>query len=351
MSKYTSIVDYLKQKDFSGVVLIKRDNEIIFSSATGYANRSWQVPITLNTLFYHASITKMFTGVAILKLQDSGQLNLNDPISKHLDFKNINIDSQVTIYQLLTHTSGIKDYIDESNPDSWEKMWRNKPNYLMRSLKDYLTFFDLNSLQISPGNTFSYCNLGYILLGMVIEGLTSISYHEFIRNEIFDPLQLNDTNFIALDDITNLMAEGYTKFKDDNNLVKWRKNIYSIPVIGISDGGAVSNAQDLTYFMRAIRNQELLSQKSTKIFLTPQVLDKEYDKVIWKYGISNWFLIDKKTGNIVRYGHPGEDFGVSARVFYYPEQNIDMAILSNVSNSAGAVGSFIHDKIVNDYKL
>ena len=137
------------------------------------------------------------------------------------------------------------------------------------------------------------------------------------------------------------MTEGY--YKDDNDC--WRKNIFMIPFKGASDGGTWSTTGDLLKFINAINNNKLLTPEYTDLFLRPEIFDYQSENLLWKYGYGNWFLISNKNNKIIRWGHPGEDTGVSTRLFYYPDTNTTIIILSNISEVAGPISWFIHKNL------
>ena len=336
--------------EFSGVVLIKRENEEIFSGAYGYANRSWGIKNSLETRFRIGSISKMFTAVSILQLIDSGKLDFDTSVVRYLGLEDTKIPEEVTIHSLLTHTSGIADYFDENgSDDEWEKLWAEKPIYTVKTLYDYLQLFAYDEPKYKVGEKFRYNGAGYILLGLVIEKASGKSYFNYVRENIFSKLNMKNTDFISLDEVYDNVAEGYEPVKDkEGNIVLWKRNIYTTTPTAASDGGATSTAFDLIDFIQSLRSRELLSEFMTKKILTPQVLDEGsngFREYTWKYGYANWFILDNNN-NVIRGGHTGEEYGVSCRLYYYPSLNIDVAILGNQGWCAGSLGWVIHDMIM-----
>lgn len=334
--------------EFSGVVLIKKGNEEIFSKAYGYANRSWCIKNTLKTRFRIASISKMFTAVSILQLIERGLLDFTTSVVKYLGLTDTKLPEEVTIHSLLTHTSGIADYFDEEEDDAWEKLWVEKPIYTMRSLSDYLPLFAYDEPMYKAGEKFHYNNAGYILLGLVIEKASGLSYFDYVKSNVFSKLKMQDTDFISLDEVHENVAEGYDPVEDEEgNLILWKRNIYTTTPTAGSDGGATSTVYDLINFIQSLRSIKILGEEMTKKVLTPHVLDEESDGYIWKYGYANGFILDEDN-NIIRGGHTGEEFGVSCRLFYYPSLNIDVVILGNQSWCSGSLGWDIHDMIMKN---
>lgn len=344
-----------KSNEFSGVVLIRHNGSDVFTGCYGYANRSFKVKNEINTRFRTASITKMFTAVSILQLIDEGKICLDTSAVEYLDLKNTKIPAEVTIHDLLTHTSGIADYFDEMNSEDedWEKLWEEKPIYTMRSLLDYFSMFAYNEPVNKIGELFKYNGAGYILLGMIIEKASGMRYFDYVRKNVFAKAGMEKTDFISLEEVCDDVAEGYEPVEKDGKIVGWKSNIYLTTPSAASDGGAVSTAEDLMKFIDDLRKGKLLSSEMTQKILDPHVLDEDSNGArgyVWKYGYANWFILDDND-NIVRGGHPGEEYGVSARLYYYPSNGIDVVILANLGLCASSIGWQIHDFIMEEKEL
>jgi len=195
------------------------------------------------------------------------------------------------------------------------------------------------------GERFQYNGAGYILLGLIIERLTDVPHTEYVRHNIFDRAGMTRSGFVALDDVEPEVAEGYIPITDaDDPVVDWKKNIYSTTPEAAADGGATSTVEDLVRFVRALRNGRLLSAQLTGAMLSPHVRQRE-DRprgYAWEYGYGNAFIRDED-GRIVRWGHTGEEDGVSCRLYHYPGIDVDVVILGNQSWCAGTLGWEIHD--------
>jgi CubicO group peptidase (beta-lactamase class C family) len=246
-------------------------------------------------------------------------------------------------------TSGIADWFDESGDweANWEALCRDHPIYLFRRNQDYLPLF-VNQAPVAPvGETHQYNGAGYILLGILIEKLSGSSYFDTIRGHVFAPAGMFRSDFLALDGVDEEVAEGYIPITDeDENITGWKRNIYSTTPEAAADGGASSTAVDVVRFSQALRDGRLLSREMTQEMLAPRVL-QTHERIrgyTWKYGYANIFLLDDD-GQVVRWGHTGEEDGVSCRLYYYPQENIDVVILGNQSWCAGSLGWEIHDLI------
>jgi CubicO group peptidase (beta-lactamase class C family) len=344
------LIDTSHEERFSGAVLIQRNDETVFEAIYGYANRSWKVKNRVDTRFRIASISKMFTAVAVLRLIDEGKLTLDASVIECLDLGNTRIPKEATVYHMLTMTSGIADWFDESG--NWEEDWadlcRKHSIYLFRRNEDYLPLFVGEAPIASVGEKHQYNGAGYILLGLIIERLSGVSYFDYVQRHIFDSAKMLRSGFVALDDVTDEVAEGYIPISDETeNIIGWKKNIYSTTPEAVADGGATSTAADLVKFSQALRKGLLLSNDMTQEMLAPKVLANEelFRGYTWKYGYSNYFILDQDE-RIVRWGHTGEEDGVSCRLYYYPRENLDVIILANQSWCAGSLGWKIHDLIL-----
>jgi CubicO group peptidase (beta-lactamase class C family) len=207
----------------------------------------------------------------------------------------------------------------------------------------------MNKPPVFPvGERHQYNGAGFILLGLVIEKLSGLSYFDYVRRHIFEKALMKRSDFSALDDVHEEVAEGYIPITGrDEEISGWKKNIYSTTPEAAADGGATSTVDDLCRFSRALRGGQLLSEKWTQEMLTPKVLERteRLRGYTWKYGYGNFFLLDD-SDQIVRWGHTGEEDGVSCRLYYYPKQNLDVVILGNQSWCAGSLAWEIHDLIL-----
>ncbi|MGK7888226.1 MAG: serine hydrolase domain-containing protein [Leptolyngbyaceae cyanobacterium] len=340
-----------RSHQFSGVVLIQQGDRTLFKATCGYANRVWKMPNQINTRFRLASVSKLFTAVAILQLVDAGQLTLDTRISDCLDLGPSAIPPEVTIAHLLTMTAGIADWFEESG--DWEANWatlcRNHPIYLLRQNADYLPLF-VHKLPVAPvGQHHQYNNAAYILLGLVIEARSGLSYFDYVRTHIFAKAGMINSDFLALDGIDENVAQGYIPITNKaGDVTTWQSNIYSTTPEAAADGGASSTVDDLIRFAQALRTEELLSPAQTTAILTPQVWDADDPETgeVWKYGYGNQFLFNQQ-GELLRWGHTGEEDGVSCRFYHYPHQNVDVVILANQSGCAGELAWAIHPLVLS----
>ena len=337
----------LERRDrFSGVVLITKGQEQLYSAAYGYASRPWKVKNALGTRFDTASITKLFTSVATLQLIDQGSLSLQTGVIELLGLEGTTISKEVTVFHLLTHTSGIADDCEEEDGEKYEDLWKARPNYSVTTTADFLPQFVHKPPNFPPGTGSRYCNCSFVLLGLLIEKITGMTYRDYVRRFIFDRAGMTDSDFFRMDRVAENVAEGWDPIRDeDDQVVDWKKNIYSLPPIGSPDGGAHVTAEDLDRFLRAVKACELLSPELTDAFLTPRVHDRERDGWTRMYGYGLWFYVDQDA-NVVCYQKEGINSGASGLIRHFPEQDINVVILSNMEDGVWEPVWKIHEMIV-----
>lgn len=257
LSSLTRYLDELAQADeFSGVVLLAKNGKPIFHKAYGLANKTYKAPNQLDTKFNLGSINKIFTKIAIAQLAEQGELAFDDPIGKHLpDYPNRDAAAKVTIQHLLNMSSGIGDFFNEKYDDT--------PKDRIRSIKDYLPLFVNEPLEFEPGTQRRYSNGGYVVLGAIIEALSGQDYYTYVREHIFRPAGMENSDSYELDALASNVATGYTRraSADGREDAARRSNIYTVPGRGSSAGGGYSNAEDLLKFTLALQNGKLLNSE------------------------------------------------------------------------------------------
>jgi D-alanyl-D-alanine carboxypeptidase len=238
-----SLLDSLSKADeFSGVVLVAKRGKELFKKAYGFAERDRKVPNRTDTKFNLGSINKRFTKTAIHQLAAKGKLGLNDPIQKFLpDYPNKEAAEKVTIQQLLSMQSGIGDFFGDR--------YMATPKETIRSIDDYLPLFADKQLEFEPGTRNRYSNGGYIVLGAIIEKASGVDYYSFVRENIFKPAGMSNTDAYEKDKEIPNRATGYTR---EGEKQSWRTNYSSLPARGSSAGGGFSTVSDLLRFVNAL---------------------------------------------------------------------------------------------------
>jgi hypothetical protein len=235
---------YLDMNAWSGNVQISKNGKNIFTKGYGLANREWKIPNTTDTKFRIASISKLFTEVAVLKLVEDKKLSLDDKLIKFIsDYPR---GSEITIKNLLNHTSGIPHL--NSYPNYNELI---KHSY---TLGEIIDLFKNNYLDFKPGEKYNYSNSGYVLLAYIIEKVSKKTYEEYLHSTIWKPLDLKNTGIDNNEDILTNRAAGY-QFNFKGDLV----NAEFVDMdIKIGGGSLYSTISDVTKFVEAVVGEEIV---------------------------------------------------------------------------------------------
>lgn len=301
---------YYELKRFQGAVLVAQSGKPLLAKGYGMANHEWSIPAAPDTKFRLGSITKQFTAMAVLLLAQDGKLSVDDPVSRHWSdapeaWKNI------TIHQLLTHTSGIYNYT--ALPVYTRNMRQTKtPAEILRDVAD-------RPLDFPPGTQMKYSNSGYVLLGFLIEKLSGMSYAEFVRQRIFQPLGMNDTGYDSDTAILPRRASGYERRGEELRNAQFLD--MSLPH---SAGALYSTCLDLLKWDAALRGQKLLNEDSYRRYFTPEKNDYAYGWVV------------KERDGAVWQSHGGGINGFSTMIIRVPAKELLVVALANVMPSQAA---------------
>ncbi len=296
----------IKLGRFSGSVLIAKDGEILISKGYGMANHELDVSNTPQTKFRIGSVTKQFTSMLIMILQERGELDVNDPISTFIpDYPNGDI---ITIHHLLTHTSGILELLDI---DGFEDIKRD-PSTPGKTIE----LFKNEPLIFEPGTQHKYSNSNYVLLSNIIELITGKSYEDFVMENIFIPLEMNDTGIDSHSKVIKNRADGY--FPAGEGIVNSPYLDMSIPTGG---GGLYSTVEDMYKWDRALYTEILVTQKTLEKIFTAYAENYCYG---WKEA--------EEFGHKC-YRHGGGIEGFVAEIDRYTLDDVCIIVLSNFINA------------------
>lgn len=313
------------RQHFMGSILVARGDHVILAKGYGKANLKKDLPNTPNTKFHIGSVTKQFTTMAILMLQNEGKLNVQDHICKYVP-KCPGDWQPITIYELLTHTSGIPDYLNSVSPN--KAMKRMKGSYTPTQI---VGFFKNDSLDFKSGKKFSYSNSGYVVLGYIIEQVSGKSYGQFLQQHIFGPLGMKDSGYGNIDSTAKNRANGYIYISQDKYKSAPSVNFASY----IGDGGIYSTVRDLYTWDRALAADKLIPASLQKKMFTKQVQVKgKMAKVFGGGGAAyygfGWFII-KEFGH-KKYGHSGDVPGFTSVNSWFPKQHVYVIVLGNTGS-------------------
>ena len=300
---------------------------MLYASAAGYADRSNKIENTLATRFGIASGTKFFTALAIGKLIEAQKLSFATKLKDCIALNFPRYSQEITIRHLLTHTSGIPDYYDEEKITDFDTFTLSTPWYALKGPRDYLAAFPDEAMKFAPGERFSYSNGGYILLGVVIEELTGLKYQDFVEQAIFRAIGMNQSGYFALNKLPEKTALGYVEEVDG-----WRTNIFNLPIVGASDGGAFTTVQDIATLWKAFWGYELLPKELVEIYAQPYVQAEAKGDHIYYYGHGLWMCED--AGRNREEYITGCDAGVSFKSSVNRVNELQVTVISNTTDGA-----------------
>ena len=333
--------DRANQHLFSGVVLVRSGDEVLFEHAAGLAHRGHGVPVTSETRFQVASVTKMITAAAALRLVEDRALSLSLPLTGSLppEYRPAGLDDRHTLHHLLSHTSGLANYHDDEDETwaSFTSAWDRVPVHRARGPKDILPLFADVPAVADPGG-FIYGDANFILTGVLIEWVTGKSFAEVATELVLVPAGMTDSGFYQLDVEPENMATAYLATDDPPE--SWRSNIYSVPAGGMPDGGLTTTALDLVRFLDSIRSGTILTPETFSLMLTPHGLDAESPEA---YGYGMELVLENEAVTI--YGHGGADPGVSTMVSHYVGAGITVVVLCNQDRGSWAVVQKITEEL------
>jgi D-alanyl-D-alanine carboxypeptidase len=313
----TQATELSAQDKFSGDVLIARSGKIVFQKAYGLADREKHIPNTLDTRFRIGSMNKMFTATAILQLAGEGKLDLAAPLGRYLpDYPNKDVATKVTIRHLLTHTGGTGDIF---TPEY------EKHRLETRELADYIKLFGSRAPEFEPGSSWAYSNYGFVLLGVVIEKVSGMSYYDYVRTRIFLPAGMHDTGSLPESEAVPNRSVGYMRKSGS-----WASNADTLPWRASSAGGGYSTVGDLFRFAEALSSgklikPELFAQMTSKQAHPAQMPATE------SYGFG-MEVSEKPQGK--RFGHGGGAPGMNGELHVYPRTNTIVVVLANLDPPA-----------------
>lgn len=310
---------YVEDNQFMGSAFVSKNDTILLDKGYGYANLEWQISNSPSTKFRLGSITKQFTAAAILLLEETGKITLDDPVKKYMPDTPASWD-KITLFHLLTHTSGIPNYT--AFPEFSTMTTRSK------TPEQQIDVFRNRPLDFDPGSNYAYNNSGYVLLGYLIEKISGQPYHDFITNAIFKPLNMHDSGYDTHAAIISQRASGY-----DLTPNGFQNADYLDMSLPYSAGSLYSTTHDLYQWVNSLMNGKIISMASVKKMTTPF-------KNNYGFGV----IINSMDGYQIIL-HAGGINGFNTILIHSPEDNLTVAVLSNL-NTIGYVGQNIAFKLV-----
>ncbi len=320
-------INEMIDESFRGNIYIVQNGRVLYERESGFADLPNEIPNTLETKFASASAGKVFVAAGILQLIERKRIKYEDTLGKLLDIPLNNIDKDVTVRQLLNHTSGVPDYFDESIMDEYEELWTDYPNYKIRHNSDLLPLFIDKPMMYPKGERFQYNNSGYVLLAMIIEKVTGMYFDQYLKENIFDLCGMKSTGYYELDKLPSQCASNYIYCADTND---YRTNIYSVDAKGTGAGGAFIAVKDIVSFWINLLEGKLISKELVSDMLRKQSGDGA-DAEEGYYGYGMW-IIDHPNGRDFAY-FQGSDPGVSFISEYNPNNGVISVLVSNYGDN------------------
>ncbi|WP_010297318.1 serine hydrolase domain-containing protein [Clostridium senegalense] len=312
------IENYLYKENFNGAILISIKDKKLISKGFGMANFELDVKNTNVTKFRIGSITKQFTAATILQLYDKGVLNLTDTLDKYInDYPK---GKNITIHNLLTHTAGVFNYTDI---EEFSNIMRKSHKTI-----DLINNFKHLPYDFEPGTNYKYSNSGYTLLGDIIEKATNKTYEEYIRENFFKKLSMNNSGYDSNTKIIKNRASGYDLkiYNNDEHIVKSSFIDMSVP---FAAGGLYSTVEDLYIWNRALINGNVID-KSLLNKMTERHISAGKDGY-YGYGvfINNLNFNDKI---VKRISHSGRIPGFFSANNIFPDENVQIVMITNITS-------------------
>ncbi len=309
-SKIDAVVSSTYSSKEPGIsVLVAKDRKAIYSKAFGKSNLELNTPLETNSVFQIGSITKQFTAISILMLEEQGKLSVEDKIGKYIP-EYAEFGKDITIHHLLNHTSGIKNRTPVG-----DKGFISKTNM---SPTELIAYFKDEPLEFKPGERFKYSNAGYILLGRIIEIVSGQPYSDFIEQNIFDKIGMKNSSCGDMKQVIPNLTKGY--IIEQNDFVK---SDYINLSLAYSAGAILSTTEDLLKWQNALLSNTLLKASSIKQAMTPTLLNSG-KRVPYGYGFRF-----SKLGNSPVIAHTGSTKGFTSIALFLPKEKLYITALTN----------------------
>ncbi len=301
--------DQFKPNETGATALVSKKGKVIYKRAVGMANLELNVPMQYNNVFRIGSVTKQFTAVAILQLLEKGKLNLQDEITRFIPGYPTQ-GNKITIEHLLTHTSGIQDFTKIK-----DNAKRSAIDYTPQEMIDY---FKDQPMRFAPGTKWEYSNSGYFLLGYIIEQITGKTYAQYLKENIFRPLGMNNSLYASDTHVIKNRASGYTRGE---------KDFENAPYISMTQpyaaGAILSTVEDMFKWNQAVQSHILLKKETLEKALTRYKLA---DGTETNYGYGWRLGYIRESPSI---WHGGLIDGFMSMTMYLPKEDVFVIVLSN----------------------
>lgn len=314
---------------FSGVVRLDLAGDTEFNKAYGLADRSHGVLNTVQTLFATASGSKGLTALAVMSLVERETLALDMTARSLLGEDLPLIANDVTIEQLLSHRSGIGDYLDENAGGDISDYFMPVSVHELATTEQFLPLLNGHETVFPAGKRFAYNNGGYVVLALLAERASGVGFHQLVHTLVCEPAGMVDTAFLRSDELPGRAARGYLSVDG------LRTNVFHLPVLGNGDGGIYSTVADLSAFWDSLFAGRIVSPEQVAEMVRPR-----WSWPTGRYGLG--FHLHA-TGDAVWL--EGYDAGVSFASLHQPSSSITYTVISNWSEGAWPIMKLLNDRL------
>jgi CubicO group peptidase (beta-lactamase class C family) len=330
MKALEDAVDALAERTrFSGVVRVDRCGSLELARPYGLADRGHGIRNAIDTQFALASGSKGLTALAVVSLIEDGSLHLATTARSVLGADLPLIDDEVTIEQLLSHRSGIGDYLQEDAIQEITEYVMPVPVHELATTEQYLAVLGGHPTAFPPGERFAYCNGGYVVLALIAERTSGVAFHELVRRRVREPAGMTDTEFLRSDELPGRAALGYLTVDSS------RTNVFHLPVRGSGDGGIYSTAADLRSMWSAFFGGRIVSLDWVAEMVRPR---SDVPQESRRYGLGFWLHASRDVVML-----EGYDAGVSFRSAHDPSSETTCTVISNTSEGAWPIARLLDE--------
>jgi CubicO group peptidase (beta-lactamase class C family) len=317
---------------FSGVVRVDSAHGVGVEKAYGLAHRGHGIPNSADTQFAIASGTKGLTALTVASLVEEGRIELSTSARSVLGADLPLVGDEVTIEHLLSHRSGIGDYLDEAGDHDLADYPMPVPVHELASTEEYVAALDGRPMTSAPGERFAYNNSGYVVLALIAERVGGSPFADLVRRRVCEPAGMRDTAFLRSDELPGRAALGYLMVDG-----AWRTNVFHLPVRGSGDGGIYSTAADLSSFWNALFAGRIVSNDLVDELVRPHSDAPAHSQ---RYGLGFW--LHASTDAV---GLEGYDAGVSFRSVHDPGARITHTVISNTTDGAWPLARHLEERL------
>lgn len=321
---------------FSGVIRVDRAGEIEVARAYGMAHRGYEIANTVDTRFATASAAKGFTALTVVSLIEEGLLDLATTARSVLGEDLPLIEDDVTVEHLLSHRSGIGDYFDEDLEQELSDYMMPVPVHELATTEQYLAVLHGHPTKFAPGERFSYCNGGYVVLALIAERTSGVAFHELVGQRVCEPAGMVDTAFLRSDEPPGRTAAGYLDVEGS------KTNVLHLPVRGSGDGGIYTTAADVSVLWDALLAGRIVSKQWVAEMVRPRS-ELPHESLPRRYGLGFWLHPTTDTVFL-----EGSDTGVSFRSVHDPRSSLTYTVISNVTDAAWPLARHLRDRLDQD---